>query len=359
VRFAPAVKTVSSRTDQRSTAEIESALLEGHVVLVRQPVKKAGAQAQAPLRATAGRADYQDAGETLRLTENPRVEDSGLQLTANSIDVSQRSGEAFAHGDVKATWLAVAESNGHGKAHAGSGPGPLGGQAPAHVVSDEARFNQSEGEAVFRGHARLWQDANSIAAPQIVLNREKQTLQAKTTSLDEPVVAVLQGTGDAAAAMLPGVTRRNSTGAQQGPSVIRVRGGQFDYADAEHRAVMSGATLGSVVAEAGGATCTAQEVVLLLRPRGTNTATAEVERVTASGDVVVNSQGRKGAGEKLVYTSLTGEYALTGTPEEPPRLTDPSRGMVTGSALIFNSRDDSVSIEGRGHETRMETTAPK
>jgi hypothetical protein len=40
-------------------------------------------------------------------------------------------------------------------------------------------------------------------------------------------------------------------------------------------------------------------------------------------------------------------------------MTDPEQGSVTGEALIFHSRDDSVSIEGGAHETRTETTAPE
>ena len=58
----------------------------------------------------------------------------------------------------------------------------------------------------------------------------------------------------------------------------------------------------------------------------------------------------------MTYTGSNGEYVLTGTPAAPPRMTDAARGNVTGEALIFDSRDDSVSIEGGGHETRTETT---
>ena len=74
---------------------------------------------------------------------------------------------------------------------------------------------------------------------------------------------------------------------------------------------------------------------------------------------MITSEGRRGTGEKLVYTSESGEYVLTGTAETPPKLTDPVRGTVTGNALIFNSRDDSVSIEGRGRKTQTETVAPR
>jgi lipopolysaccharide export system protein LptA len=75
--------------------------------------------------------------------------------------------------------------------------------------------------------------------------------------------------------------------------------------------------------------------------------------------VVVNSAGRRGTGEQLVYSGETGEYVLTGTSAAPPRMTDPARGTVSGESLIFNSRDDSVSIEGQGQKTTTETTSPK
>jgi lipopolysaccharide export system protein LptA len=81
--------------------------------------------------------------------------------------------------------------------------------------------------------------------------------------------------------------------------------------------------------------------------------------MTARGHVTVTSQGRRGTGEQLVYTGETGEYVLTGTAAAPPRMTDPARGSVTGEALIFHSRDDSVSIEGGGGRTTTQTTTQK
>ena len=81
--------------------------------------------------------------------------------------------------------------------------------------------------------------------------------------------------------------------------------------------------------------------------------------MTATGHVVLTLEGRRGTGERLEYSSVTGEYVLTGTAATPPKMTDPDRGTVTGEALIFHSRDGSVSIEGGGSETRTETTAPE
>jgi lipopolysaccharide export system protein LptA len=145
--------------------------------------------------------------------------------------------------------------------------------------------------------------------------------------------------------------------------VIRVSGGDLKYSDAERKAVMRGAALGTVVAETATASSVSKEVELLLLPAGNHAApdggSAQVDRMTARGHVVVTSNGRRGSGEQLVYTGQDGKYVLTGTAAAPPRMVDPARGNVTGEALIFLSRDDSVTIEGGGGKTTTETTAPK
>ena len=100
----PAQERRAQSTGQMAArAQIQSALVEGHVVLTQKPAAKPGAQPPATLRATAGRADTRQ-GEWLHLTLNPRVEDGALQMTADKLDVSRASGDAFAHGNVKASW---------------------------------------------------------------------------------------------------------------------------------------------------------------------------------------------------------------------------------------------------------------
>jgi lipopolysaccharide export system protein LptA len=353
-------------------AAIETAELDGHVVLFEQPQAKSG-QAQPPIRATAGKAVYEGTGEWLHLTgdsrNGPRVENGGLELTADKVDVSQQSGDGFAHGNVKATWSGGAAGGAPSRSAAAGGADPaqgavaFGGNGPAHVISNEAEMNETTGEATFRGHARLWQQANSVAAPVIVLNQHLQTLTAHATNAGEPVRAVLLSAGGApgmSAGREQGQTRDPSESSKPAtPSVIRVRGGDLEYSDAEHRAVMHGGAAGVVTAETGEATSVSDELELRLMPAGANGGQTQVDRMTAKGHVVLTSQGRRGTGELLVYSSVTGNYVLTGTAAAPPRMSDPTQGNVTGEALIFHSRDDSVSIEGGGHETRTETTAPE
>jgi lipopolysaccharide export system protein LptA len=297
---------------------------------------------------------------------SPRIVNGDLELTADKVDVSQQSGDAFAHGNVKATQSGGARSGGGNQGGVSQGSVALGGNGPAHVIAAEAQVNESTGEATFRGHARLWQQANSVSGPEIVLNQHLQTLTARTTDASDPVRAVLlsagaPGTGNGAG----GSHSQSATGSSAkpaAPSVIRVRGGDLKYSDTEHRAVMHGGVASAVVAETGTATSTSDTVDLLLIPAGKGDSSAgqvQVDRMTATGHVVLTSQGRRGTGEQLVYSGVTGDYVLTGTTAVPPRMTAPGQGNVTGETLIFDSRDDSVSIEGGGHETRTETTAPQ
>jgi lipopolysaccharide export system protein LptA len=376
--------------------DVQTAELDGHVVLFEQPAAKPGAQPQPPLRATAGKAVYEGGGEWLHLTINPRVVNGGLELTADKVDVSRQSDEAFAHGNVKATWtggppngganpggtsLSGTRQGGASRGGTGQGSVALGGNGPAHVIAAEAQMNQSTDEATFRGHARLWQQANSVAAPEIVLNQQLQTLTARTGDASDPVRAVLLSAGGPGTGIGAGNAHSQSPAGSNAakpaaPSVIRVRGGDLKYSAADHRAVMHGGVTGAVVAETGTATSTSDTVDLLLIPAGKGDSGAgqaqsaggqaqgagsqtQVERMTATGHVVLTSEGRRGTGEQLVYSGVTGDYVLTGTAAAPPRMTAPGQGSVTGEALIFHSRDDSVSIEGGGHETRTETTAPQ
>jgi lipopolysaccharide export system protein LptA len=373
---------------QGAAGQIQSAVLDGHVVLTQEPAPKStaqnganGVEAQAPLKAWAGHAIYDGAGEWLHLTVSPRVEDGGLQMTADKIDVSHLSGDAFAHGDVKATWLdtgsaADGRQNAPGSDTSSHGGVALGGKGPAHVVAAEAELSHAAGGtgavATFRGHARLWQQANSVSGPVIVLDRQKQTLAATSTDPAEPVKAVLLSAGGLEMGPAAGKQAGSDAGKDSGekesaakpktPSVIRVRGGDLKYSDAERKAVMRAGALGTVVAETATATSTSNEVELVLLPPGNHAGKdggqAQVDRMTARGRVVVTSDGRRGTGEQLVYTGETGDYVLTGTAAVPPRMTDP-RGTVTGEALIFHGRDDSVSIEGGGRRTTTESTTQK
>jgi len=357
---APGEAKPSARNSNAAETQIESATVEGNVVLTQQRPPKAGT-AQPEMRATAGHADYDSAGQLLHLTGSPRVTDGGLELTADKLNVSQESGDAFALGSVKATWTGDTAGSGNGsgtekESIVNGATGNFGAQGPAHVVAQKAALQRSSGAVTFKGGARLWQQGNSVAAPVIVLDRAKQTLTAATTESKNPVQVVLVS----ATAAVPG---RQGAPKKNEPSVIRVRGGDLKYSSAERKAVMRAGALGRVTSSTVDATTTSNQLELILLPQGNHAgkdgAAAQVDRMTSTGHVEISSAGRHGSGEQLVYTSDTGNYVLTGTAADPQRLADATRGTVTGQALIFNSRDDSVSIEGDGRKTTTVTSSPK
>lgn len=347
VRFKQETGGNKALANSMGAGQVASAAVVGHVALVQQLAGKPGKAAVAPMQAMAARADYDGDAQRLRLTGSPRVENGELQLTADALDILQGSGDALAHGNVKASWLGGAPAaGGQNRTLA------LGGNGPVHVVAAEALLHQETGEAAFRGKARLWQDANAIDAPAIRLNRKQQTLAAETANAATPVRVVLVSTRGAS-----GGDRK-----QVGPSVIRLTGGNLDYAEATRTAVMRGGVVGTVVADTGDATTRSDTVEVAFagdRANGTKRPADGVNRMTARGHVQIQAQDRRGWGEQLAYTGDTGVYTLTGTAQNPPRMTDPEHGTVSGAALIFDTRDDSVKVDGGGQATTTEAHVPK
>jgi lipopolysaccharide export system protein LptA len=79
-----------------------------------------------------------------------------------------------------------------------------------------------------------------------------------------------------------------------------------------------------------------------------------VDHMVATGSVVVDQPGRRGTGDKLVYTASDGVYVLTGTKAVPPKVVDQTQGTTTGAALRFKRRrqqdapsaDDGIEVLG-------------
>lgn len=321
------------------TSQIRSAVQQGHVTLTRIPAKTASGEQPQPLKGEAHRAEYDGASQIVHLLGSPRLSDGIMELTSAAIDYFRDSGNASAEGNVSASYLQDKQ------APHGSGATVLGGQGVTHVVSERAALNRAQGQALFSGHAKLWQGGNSVSAPVIQLTRNPQTLTAEAEK-SVPVSTVITSAAD----------NNNRT------QVYRVRSQKLFYSDSERRAVFTG----SVSAEDQDGTVESSKTEIFLSKAQPQTAHAsgstgpsQIDKVIATGHVTLEQPGRRATGEELVYTSEDGKFVLTGTPRTPPRLTDQSHGTVTGVALIFNNRDDSVSVSGGKSSAVTDTRAPK
>ncbi len=152
--------------------------------------------------------------------------------------------------------------------------------------------------------------------------------------------------------------------------MVRLESRTLFYAEAEHKAVFSGA----VVAQTSSGVLRSSFMDVYFSPAPAQSMHgpaapspgktpeqqgSQVSKIVARGAVELQQPGRKGTGEDLTYTSQDGKFVLTGTSAAPPRLTDQVRGLVTGTALIFNDRDDSVVVSGGASKAVTQTRVAK
>jgi lipopolysaccharide export system protein LptA len=335
----------ASQTAQAS--QIQTAMQDGHVVLTQTPQKKPGATA-APgtLTAWAQHAEYHASDQILHLTGSPHMYDGqSLQMAATQIDYHRDTGDAGAEGAVKAT---EAQQKAQNAAPPAANGGPtLGGNGPVHITADRAFVRHATDVSTFYGSgatdARMWQGANSILAPVIELTRTPQSLKAYGAP------------GSTAPVVNANLT--SAIGANHRQGAVRVHSQTLLYSDADRRADFGG----EVTAEDpdGVIHSDQAQVHLTPAPKGAGGQQTQIDSIVATGHVVLTQPGRKGLGEKLVYTADDGRYVLTGTPGRPPRIEDAVKGTTTGSTLIFNSQDDSVVVSGGQSSAVTQTRTSK
>jgi lipopolysaccharide export system protein LptA len=328
----------------KSSTQLETAVQSGNVVM-RQEVPPPdtapnGKPAPAPAItvAYAQHADYNASTQVVQLSGDPRIQDGNGELTAAALEMDRQSGNANATGGVKATYR---QANGQQQGMAFSSAGPV------HVVADHAHLDHATSVTTFFGKpARLWQGSDAITAPVLELSRTHGTLSA-------------HGTGGEAAAVNAVFTSAPRKGPpNQQTSVVRVQSRTLLYVENDHKAVFSGAVV--TQAPAGLVRSNFMDVYFN-QPSGkpanqqTSQPASQVSKIVARGSVQLEQPGRKGTGEELSYTADDSQFVLTGTPAAPPRLNDQVRGTVTGNALIFNDRDDSVIVKGGDSQAVTQT----
>ena len=328
------VKQAKRKADEIPPSLVEKAIQHGHVTIVQI---KPGTNGQAkPWRseATADTATLDGPHQILHLQGSPHLSDDEAEMTAQSMDFYRLSGAVTADHDVKVTLRQGSSA-----------------QAPVHAVAEKVFFDHDRDEAIFSGggqDARLWQAANSVAAPSIVLDRHDQTLTAPANHESGRVHGVFADPGSKA------------TGSQ---AVVRVDANTLRYSARERKATFQG----NVVAQQASGHLRADRAELFMtQEQGAASAVARVpnprgslEHMTVEGNVQIDQGQRKGAGQRLLYTASDGKFILYGRSGEPARMTDSEHGTVSGAALIFTNRGDSVEVDGGNSRAVTDTQVPK
>lgn len=371
---APAVR--QGGPNATNPDSIRTAVQTGNVVLRQVSAKKrsgttgfSGAQNS---MATADRAEYDGATDTVTLTGKPVFRDETLEMTADQFSVERSAGDMLASGSVQAT---VRSGN-----QAISG-GLMSGNLPTHVVADQARMLHDSQKAIFTGHARLWQGENSVEAPAIELSQKMQTLTAYgNADCKQCVHTTFLGESDQAKPALSGKPNARNTGestendARRGPSTFRIVSQRLLYSDAERKATFSDRV--EAISSNGDVFADRVEVFLTpakgqskakvgtgpaqamnkVPPAGRNSPQSSVERLVATGHVVIAQPGRRGTGTQLVYSSSDGQFVLTGDSAHPPQVVDSIQGRVTGEVLTFSSQAQAIIVKGSANSAAVTKT---
>ena len=212
-------------------------------------------------------------------------------------------------------------------------------------------MTRSTNLTVFLGNAaapaRMWQGPNAVTAPVLELSKQQSSLNAHPAGSGE------HGSVHAAFAGRAGQPGQRSGG------VTRMVSDTLFYSDTTR----TGDFHGAVTAQQPNGTVHSDDaqVILAEAPPG---QPSELDRLIATGHVLLQQPGRKGTGEKLVYTAADGNYLMTGSPSAPPRAADSEKGVTTGAALLFRSSDNSVEVltndaQGNSRRTVTDTRTPK
>jgi lipopolysaccharide export system protein LptA len=281
--------------------------------------------------ATADSARYTLADDTVVLTGSPRIMDSGVALTANSIQLNRKTNSATAEGAVKTTYVDL---------KAQPGGAMLGSADPIHVTGDTMTANRLTEVAKFT-KARLWQGVNIIEGPVISFDRLHRSLEAQGSP------------GKQVSSVFVQPDKKGKT------TPVNVTSDRLSYVDGERKAVFSG----HVLMRGAESTTTADSVQVLLAPRG-NQAASQLDRIVAQGDIVIQQQGRKATGNLLVYTAQDEKFVLTASEGRSPSIFDAEQGQITGDSLTFFTHDDRVLVGSKesSHtliQTRIRDTSKK
>ncbi len=278
-------------------------------------------------RAWSEQGRYTPADQILILTGSPRVSEGGMTTTAQTMRLDRATGTAFADGDVKSTYSDLTpQPNG----------ALLASSSPIHVTAHSMTAHSSAATALYRGAARLWQDANVVEAPAIDFDRNHRSLVAQGVPA-QPVSTVLVQTD----------SHGNST-------PVAITSSRLTYADDERKVLFEG----NVLAKETNITVTARQMDAFLQARGhvpanRSSTAGKLEKIVATGDVVATQPQRRAEGEHLVYTAGEDKFVLTGG---SPSIFDAEQGKITGVSLTFFRHDDRVLVEGNSSSPAVTQT---
>jgi lipopolysaccharide export system protein LptA len=245
----------------------------------------------------------------------PHVVTEQITVDAVTIDVTLAGPKLKAAGNVRST-LKPASARAGEAANDVKMPAMLKQDQPVLVIGENMDYDGNTSKGTYTGSARLIQAETSVKGDTVVIDNKAGNLSANGNVV---TTTVLEQTDK------DKKTSRSS-------SIATAR--DFAYDDAARRmtytqdAHMSGPD----------GDMTAVRILLFLKPSGD-----ELERAEAYEGVVLREQSRETKGSKLIYTTASETYVVTGA---PVKIVDQCRRETVGRTLTFNKGADSIVVDG-------------
>jgi lipopolysaccharide export system protein LptA len=208
--------------------------------------------------------------------------------------------------------------------------------------------NSQAGNALYTGHARLWQGDSTIEADEIELNRPGQRMDARgnvrgvflevpSAASDHPATtAPAGGPAQRTVTSTKSIVSNNTTQ----PKIWHVRAGTLTYWDAESRAHLDQ----GFTAEAQEISVNAQSGDLFFISSAAPGGTPEqrIDHAVAQGNVVIQQADRHATADHGEYYAADGKVILSGG---TPTISDTSGNTTTGRQLTFYLADDRIVVQ--------------
>lgn len=276
--------------------------------------------------ATSARAVYTAADDTTALrgataAGRPTVWDSKARTQADEIDIHSKAGTSAGRGDVRTTYYSP---------EAAGNATPFGRtKSPVFVTAERLEARQDGGGvAVYTGQARAWQDDNYVRGDRITLYNADRRMQVEGR-VESGLYQVQRKDDKGNVALVPVFTTAD----------------RMAYADSERKVHYEGGVLSRQAPDE--MRSDAQDVWL------TSGEQATVDRMIATGAVVLTEPGRTARGERLVYTGSDRKAVLTGA---NARVEDAEQGSTTGEELTFYLGGERIRVAGRQGAGRVKST---
>jgi lipopolysaccharide export system protein LptA len=314
-------RDLKGRPTQTATAAVADAQLDPSGGWTQMMLRENVHMKEGERSADAQQALFVRAAETAVLTGRAVARDESSETRATKITFHQGTGDIEAEGKVRSTDL------GTNKQSISFNP------SPTNISADHMVGNSRTGQALYTGHARMWQGPSVLEAESIELLRDTRVLNAKG---DVRAVFPKAAADDKKSKDLP---------------VWHVNSGTLTYWDAENRAHLEK----NVLVQSDTQRMRAPVLDLYFSrkqdAKDAKQGTTQISRAVGTGGVVVEQGDRRGTAEQGVYTADDDKFVLSGG---TPTLYDETEGTTTGRELTFNNADDTIIVDS-GNGTRTLT----